>query len=104
MQLDQQYIDPLDKQLLNDIQWTFPLSERPYFEIAAKHGLSEEDVMKRISLMKQSGLIRQINAIFDTRKLGYKSALVAFAVEKDRLDAVANEVNKLSLIHISEPT
>src|SRR5688572_31081206 len=94
MQLDQQYIDPLDKQLLNDIQWTFPLSERPYLKIAAKHGLGEEDVMRRISLMKQSGLIRQINAIFDTRKLGYKSALVAFAVKKDKLDAVALEVNK----------
>jgi siroheme decarboxylase len=94
MQLDQQYIDPLDKQLLNDIQWTFPLSDRPYLEIAAKHGLSEEDVMRRISLMKRSGLIRQINAIFDTRKLGYKSALVAFAVEKKKLDSVAHEVNK----------
>lgn len=94
MQLDQQCIDPLDKHLLNDIQWTFPLSDRPYLEIATKHGLSEEDVMKRISLMKRSGLIRQINAIFDTRKLGYKSALVAFAVEKQKLDSVAQEVNK----------
>ena len=96
MQLDQQCIDPLDKQLLNDIQWTFPLSDRPYLEIATKHGLSEEDVMRRISLMKRSGLIRQINAIFDTRKLGYKSALVAFAVEKKKLDSVAQEVNKHS--------
>lgn len=94
MQLDPQYIDPLDKQLLNEIQWTFPLSSRPYLEIATKHGLTEEDVMKRISLMKRIGLIRQINAIFDTRKLGYKSALVAFAVKKDRLDSVALEVNK----------
>jgi siroheme decarboxylase len=94
MQLDQQCIDPLDKQLLNDIQWTFPLSDRPYLEIAEKHRLSEEDVMRRISLMKRSGLIRQINAIFDTRKLGYKSALVAFAVEKKKLDSVAQEVNK----------
>ena len=94
MQLDQQYIDPLDKQLLNEIQWTFPLSSRPYLEISTKHGLTEDDVMKRISLMKRTGLIRQINAIFDTRKLGYKSALVAFAVKKDRLDSVALEVNK----------
>ena len=70
MQLDQQCIDPLDKQLLNDIQWTFPLSDRPYLEIATKHGLSEEDVMRRISLMKLSGLIRQINAIYDKSKLG----------------------------------
>jgi len=50
--------------------------------------------MKRISLMKLIGLIRQINAIFDTRKLGYKSALVAFAVKKERLDSVALQVNK----------
>ena len=48
MHLDQQYIDPLDKQLLNEIQWTFPLSDRPYLEIATKHGLSEDDVMTRI--------------------------------------------------------
>jgi DNA-binding Lrp family transcriptional regulator len=94
MQLDQQYIDPLDKQLLNEIQWTFPLSVRPYLEIATKHDLTEDEVMRRISLMKRSGLIRQINAIFDTRKLGYKSALVAFAVKKDMLDSVALEVNK----------
>ena len=94
MQLGQQFIDPLDKQLLNDIQWSFPLSDRPYLEIATKHALAEEDVMRRISLMKQSGLIRQINAIFDTRKLGYKSALVAFAVNKERLDVVAEEINK----------
>ena len=94
MQLDPQYIDPLDKQLLNEIQWTFPLSSRPYLEIATKHGLTEDDVMKRISLMKLIGLIRQINAIFDTRKLGYKSALVAFAVKKERLDSVALQVNK----------
>ena len=96
MQLDQQYIDPLDKQLLNEIQWTFPLSSRPYLELASKQGLTEDDVMRRISSMKRTGLIRQINAIFDTRKLGYKSALVAFAVEKDKLDSVALEVNKHS--------
>src|SRR4026207_2268066 len=94
MQLDQQYIDPLDKQLLNEIQWTFPLSQKPYLEIATKHGLTENDVMSRISSMKKSGLIRQINAIFDTRRLGYKSALIAFAVKSDKLDYVASEVNK----------
>ncbi|TLX69199.1 MAG: Lrp/AsnC family transcriptional regulator [Thaumarchaeota archaeon] len=87
-------MDPLDKQLLNEIQWTFPLSSRPYLELASKQGLTEDDVMVRISSMKRTGLIRQINAIFDTRKLGYKSALVAFAVEKDKLDSVALEVNK----------
>ena len=94
MQIKQLQIDSTDKELLNEIQWVFPLVERPYLEIGKNHGISEEEVIKRISSLKDVGLIRQINAIFDTRRLGYKSALIAFAVESDKLDSVANEVNK----------
>jgi siroheme decarboxylase len=94
MQIKQQQIDLFDKQLLNDIQWVFPLVDRPYLEISKRHNMSEDEVMRRIAYMKDMGLIRQINAIFDTRRLGYKSALVAFAVIPDKLESVANEVNK----------
>jgi DNA-binding Lrp family transcriptional regulator len=93
MQANQQ-MDETDKKLLNDIQWVFPLVDRPYAEIAAKHGLSEDEVMRRVSVLKGLGLIRQINAIFDTRRLGYKSALIAFAVKPDKLDAVADRINE----------
>ncbi len=93
MQANQQ-MNETDKKLLNDIQWVFPLVDRPYAEIAAKHGLSEDEVMGRVSVLKGLGLIRQINAIFDTRRLGYKSALIAFAVKPDKLDAVADRINE----------
>jgi siroheme decarboxylase len=93
MQANQQ-LDAVDKKLLNDIQWVFPLVDRPYMEIAKKHGISEEDAMRRITGLKKLGLIRQINAIFDTRRLGYKSALVAFAVKPDKLDSVADKINE----------
>jgi DNA-binding Lrp family transcriptional regulator len=93
MQAKQQ-IDMLDKKLLNEIQWTFPLIDRPYLEISKHHNISEDEIMQRIAYMKDLGLIRQINAIFDTRRLGYKSALIAFAVKSDKLDYVASEVNK----------
>ncbi|MFZ0513103.1 MAG: Lrp/AsnC family transcriptional regulator [Candidatus Nitrosopolaris sp.] len=89
-----QQIDKVDKQLLNEIQWVFPLTDRPYLEISKRYNISEKDVMQRTSHLKEIGLIRQINAIFDTRRLGYKSALVAFAVKPDRLNHVAEQVNK----------
>jgi DNA-binding Lrp family transcriptional regulator len=95
MQADQQQqLDAIDKKVLNDIQWVFPLVDRPYLEIAKKHEISEEDIMRRISILKEMGIIRQINAIFDTRRLGYKSALIAFAVKPEKLDNVAEMVNK----------
>lgn len=90
----QQQLDEIDKKLLNDIQWVFPLSDRPYMEIGKKHGLAEDEVMRRIAALKEIGLVRQINAIFDTRRLGYKSALIAFAVKPEKLDAVAEKVNE----------
>jgi DNA-binding Lrp family transcriptional regulator len=74
-------IDTLDKQLLNEIQWVFPLTEKPYLEISKRYNVSEDEIMQRIMYMKDLGLIRQINAIFDTRRLGYRSALIAFAVK-----------------------
>jgi DNA-binding Lrp family transcriptional regulator len=89
-----QQIDTVDKQLLNEIQWVFPLADRPYLEISKRYNISENDVMQRTSHLKEIGLIRQINAIFDTRRLGYKSALVAFSVKPDKLNHVAEEVNK----------
>jgi siroheme decarboxylase len=95
MQANQQrQLDVTDKKLLNEIQWVFPIVDRPYLKIAKRHGISEEDVMRRIAVMKQMGVIRQINAIFDTRRLGYKSALIAFAVKPDKLDYVAEKVNE----------
>lgn len=93
MQANQQ-LDEVGKKLLNEIQWVFPLVDRPYLEIARKHGVSEQDAMRRINALKKMGLIRQINAIFDTRRLGYKSALVAFSVKPDRLDSVADVINE----------
>ncbi|MDQ3854577.1 MAG: AsnC family transcriptional regulator, partial [Thermoproteota archaeon] len=95
MQANQeQQLDAVDKRLLNEIQWVFPLVDRPYLEIAKRYGISEEDVMQRIACMKDMGIIRQINAIFDTRRLGYKSALIAFAVRPDKLDYAAGKVNE----------
>ncbi len=93
MQKNQQ-LDETDKKLLNDIQWVFPLVDRPFLEIGSKHGISEEQVMRRIKSMKEMGLIRQISAIFDTRRLGYKSALIAFAIKPDKLDQVAEKINE----------
>lgn len=87
-------MDSLDKEILNEIQWTFPLTPRPYDTMAKKFGLSNEELMKRLGTLKDAGIIRQISAIFDTRKLGYKSALVAMAVDPDKLDHVANQVNR----------
>ena len=87
-------MDKLDKEILNEIQWTFPLVQKPYSETAKKFGISDDEMMQRLRTLKQAGIIRQLSAIFDTRRLGYKSALVAMAISSDKLDQVANQINR----------
>ena len=87
-------MEKLDKEILNEIQWTFPLVPKPYAAMAEKFGLSEGDMMQRLRQLKEKGVIRQLSAIFDTRRLGYKSALVAMSIEPDKLNYVANMINK----------
>src|ERR687896_1085414 len=92
--LQAEHLDNVDKELLNEIQWSFPLAQRPFLEISKRHNISEDEVIHKISCLKEMGLIRQINAIFDTRRLGYKSALIAFSVKAGKLENVAAQVNR----------
>jgi len=83
-----------DKELLNEIQWRFPLVSEPYHELAKKFDVPVEKIMERLIHLKSQGVLRQLSAIFDTRKLGYKSSLVAMKVASDKLEAVAKQINR----------
>ncbi|WP_299292603.1 Lrp/AsnC family transcriptional regulator [Nitrosopumilus sp.] len=87
-------MDELDKELLNEIQWTFPLVTRPFDAIAKKFDTTTSVVKERLNHLKEIGVLRQLSAIFDTRKLGYTSSLVAMEIEADKLEYVASQINR----------
>ena len=89
-----QQLDAVDREILNIIQWEFPLVARPFLAIGERLGISEEEVIARIRRLKDEQIIREIDAIFDTRRLKYKSALVAMSVEQSRIEHVAEAVNR----------
>jgi DNA-binding Lrp family transcriptional regulator len=87
-------LDDLDRELLNAVQWDFPLDPRPYAVLGARLGLTEPAVRDRVARVKDQGVLRQLSAIFDTRALGYGSSLVAAKVEPSRVDAAAAVINE----------
>jgi DNA-binding Lrp family transcriptional regulator len=87
-------MDSLDREILNEIQWSFPLVAEPYKALAEKFQITNEEMKKRITNLKSAGVLRQLSAIFDTRKLGYKSSLVAMAITPEKLEHVANQINR----------
>lgn len=86
-------LDDIDRRLVDRLQAEIDVVLRPYADIAAELGIAEVEVLERTKRLRDSGLIRQISAIFDTRKLGYSSALVAAMLPADRLEKGAAVVS-----------
>lgn len=87
-------MDKVDKEILNRIQSDFPISPTPYAVIADEMGLSEPEVLQRVSRLKSKGIIRRIGANFVPGKLGYVSTLCAARVPNDKLEMFADTVNR----------
>ncbi len=83
-----------DRALLSALQNEFPLVPDPFASLATRLGHVESEVLARTAALKAQGPLRQIGAIFDTRRLGYASTLVAFEVEPARLDEVGQAVSR----------
>jgi DNA-binding Lrp family transcriptional regulator len=75
-----------EAEILNAIQWRFPLSPTPFSDLGREVGMSAHDVLDTISRAKDSGIVRQLSAIFDTRCLGYGSSLVAAKLDPADVD------------------
>ncbi|HSR30114.1 MAG TPA: Lrp/AsnC family transcriptional regulator [Anaerolineae bacterium] len=86
-------LDALDQALLEQMQSRFPLEARPFAVLGEAVGLDEANVLLRTRRLKEANVIRQIGAIFDTRRLGYQSTLVAFHVEDGSLEDAAAVVS-----------
>ncbi|AKL96805.1 transcriptional regulator AsnC family [Clostridium aceticum] len=86
-------MDMLDKKLLTLLQSDFPISHRPYADLGEQLGITEEEVIKRISELKEEGIIRRVGGVFDSRKLGYYSTLCALQVPEEQVPQVADVIN-----------
>ena len=82
-------MDDLDAQLLDRIQTELPLVERPYAALAEAIGSDEDTVLERVAALREQKVIRQISAIFDSRRLGYRGMLVAARTPAERQDEAA---------------
>jgi siroheme decarboxylase len=84
----------LDKRLLNLMQGSFPIIERPYAHVASEAGVTEDEVLQRVQRLLDERIIRQVTPIFDTRALGYSSMLVAAKVDPENPWRAATIINE----------
>jgi DNA-binding Lrp family transcriptional regulator len=87
-------LDDLDRRVLNLMQGSFPIAQRPYERVAELGEISEAEVMSRVQRLLEKRIIRQVTPIFDTRALGYSSMLVAAKVDPENPHRAAQVINQ----------
>ncbi|AFZ69848.1 transcriptional regulator [Caldisphaera lagunensis DSM 15908] len=71
-------MDQIDKDILMELQYNFPLNSRPYDEIADKLGIKLNELLNRINNLKNEGIIKRIGFYYNFRSQGNEAALIAF--------------------------
>lgn len=86
-------MDAIDQQLIDTLHGGFPIEERPYRAVGRLLGLSEQEVLDRLSELLERRKLTRFGPLYDAAKLGGAFTLAAIAVPEDRFDEVAEIVN-----------
>ena len=85
-------LNSAEERWLAELQRGIPLCARPFEALARELDCAEGDLLDFIGRCRDAGLVRRFGAVFDTRRLGYRSVLCAAAVPPDALDDAAAKV------------
>ncbi len=78
-----------EKTLFVELQRPWPLDEDPLRILARQLDVEQATLKQFIARLREAGLVRRIGAVFDQRRLGYRSTLFAVSAEASDLDTLA---------------
>lgn len=91
---DTRYVlDDLDRQIINHLQEGFPLAPNPFAQAATQIGCAEQDLIDRLTTLRNEGIITRFGPFFDAAELGGAFCLCAMSVPPERFDEVVEIVN-----------
>jgi DNA-binding Lrp family transcriptional regulator len=82
------------KALIRNIQADVPLVRRPFAALGEALGASEASVIDALRGLKREQILREISAVLEGDRLGYRSALAAGSIPPERVEAVAATVSE----------
>ncbi|MDH5613325.1 MAG: AsnC family transcriptional regulator [Gammaproteobacteria bacterium] len=86
-------MDQLDKNIINTLQHDFPICERPFAQLAETLNSTEDELIRRVQSMLDSGLLTRFGPMYNAVNMGGALSLCAMKVPEDRFDEVTEQVN-----------
>jgi DNA-binding Lrp family transcriptional regulator len=86
-------MDELDRRIVNELQGGFPLSERPFAEVAHRLSTTEAELLSRLQNLLQTKTLARFGPLYDAERLGGAFSLCAMRVPAADFERVAALVN-----------
>ncbi len=86
-------LDKLDRAIINALQGGFPLTDRPFAEVASWLNIEESELLERIEKMLADKVLSRFGPMYNTDRLGGAVTLAAMSVPPGQFDQVSQVVN-----------
>lgn len=88
-----------DRALIAAIQHGLPLSPRPYADVGAKIGMSEQEVIARIDALISGGVIKRFGVVVNHQECGYRAnALVVWRVPEEKTAEIGKRFTQFPFV------
>ena len=85
--------DAIDAVLIDALHDSFPLTDRPFEQVAVDLGLGEAEVIGRLRRLLDRGVLTRFGPLVQAERAGGGYLLAALAVPQERFDEVAAQVD-----------
>ena len=88
-------MDEIDRKLLTRLEKGIALTKEPFNEIALELGITQKEVILRLTKLKEEGVIRKFGGSIKPNNIGFSAnALVAWKVPANRVQEVGSHLSK----------
>lgn len=88
-------MDQIDRDLINGLHGGLAICERPYLEAAQRLGLSEDELLARLTQLLADGVLTRVGPLYQIERMGGAFTLAALHAPADQFEQVAQCVNAL---------
>jgi len=92
-------LDDIDRAIVRETQAGLDLTPRPYHAVAERLGIDAAEVMRRLALMLEAGVIRRIGVVPNHFALGLdRNAMTVWDVSDNEVSRLGREIGALDFV------
>lgn len=88
-------MDELDRAIVNALQGGFPVSGRPFAEVAAQLHTTEPELIARIDSLLRRKILSRFGPMYHAERMGGSLSLAAMKIPADDFERVAAIINAM---------